>query len=51
MILSVQIDEKSFNNKRLMKGVKFSINEGEKVGIIGRNGIGKSTLFGIFLAI
>lgn len=49
MILSVQIDEKSFNNKRLMKGVKFSINEGEKVGIIGRNGIGKSTLFGILL--
>lgn len=49
MILSVQIDEKSFNNKRLMKDVKFSINEGEKVGIIGRNGIGKSTLFGILL--
>lgn len=49
MILSVQIDEKSFNNKRLISDVKFSINEGEKVGIIGRNGIGKSTLFGILL--
>jgi ATP-binding cassette subfamily F protein 3 len=31
----------------LMTGVKFSIDDGEKVGVIGRNGIGKSTLFGI----
>ena len=30
-----------------MKNVRFSINDGEKIGIIGRNGVGKSTLFGI----
>jgi len=30
-----------------MSGIKFSIDEGEKVGVIGRNGVGKSTLFGI----
>ena len=30
-----------------MTGIKFSVDDGEKVGIIGRNGIGKSTLFGI----
>lgn len=30
-----------------MHGVKFAINDGEKVGIVGRNGVGKSTLFGI----
>lgn len=30
-----------------MTGVRFSIDDGEKVGVIGRNGIGKSTLFGI----
>jgi len=30
-----------------MKNVRVSVNDGEKVGIIGRNGVGKSTLFGI----
>ena len=30
-----------------MSNVRFSINDGEKVGVIGRNGVGKSTLFGI----
>lgn len=49
MILSVEITEKSFGNKQLLQNVKFSIDEGEKVGLIGRNGIGKSTLFSILL--
>lgn len=30
-----------------MSGIKFSIDDGEKVGVIGRNGVGKSTLFSI----
>lgn len=49
MILSVEITEKSFGNKQLLQNIKFSIDEGEEVGLIGRNGIGKSTLFGILL--
>ena len=49
MILSVEITGKSFGNKQLLQNIKFSIDEGEKVGLIGRNGIGKSTLFGILL--
>lgn len=47
MIADISITEKSFGPKVLMSGVKFSIDEKEKVGIIGRNGVGKSTLFGI----
>lgn len=47
MIADVTITEKSFGPKTLMTGVKFSIDDGEKVGVVGRNGIGKSTLFGI----
>ena len=47
MIADVAITEKSFGPKVLMTGVKFSVDDGEKVGIVGRNGIGKSTLFGI----
>ena len=31
----------------LMSGIRFSIDDGEKVGVVGRNGVGKSTLFGI----
>lgn len=34
-----------------MKNVKFSVDDGEKVGIIGRNGVGKSTLFGMLAGI
>jgi len=47
MIADVNISEKSFGPKTLMTKIKFSIDEGEKVGVVGRNGIGKSTLFGI----
>ena len=47
MIADVVITEKSFGPKVLMTGVKFSIDDGEKVGVVGRNGVGKSTLFGI----
>ncbi len=36
MILSVKINEKSFSDKQLLQDVNFSINEGEKVGLIGR---------------
>ncbi len=47
MIADITITEKSFGPNVLMTGVKFSVDDGEKVGIVGRNGIGKSTLFGI----
>lgn len=47
MILSVNISEKSFGDKLLYNDLKFEIQEGEKVGLIGRNGTGKSTLFNI----
>lgn len=47
MIADIRITEKSFGNKRLMGDVKFSVNDGEKVGLVGRNGVGKSTLFGM----
>ena len=47
MIAYIHITEKSFGDKTLMKDVKFSVDDGEKVGVVGRNGVGKSTLFGI----
>ena len=47
MIADIHITEKSFGDKTLMKDVKFSVDDGEKVGVVGRTGVGKSTLFGI----
>lgn len=44
MLLSVAVEEKSFGNKVLYQDLSFSVNAHEKVGLIGRNGTGKSTL-------
>lgn len=47
MLLQVEVTEKSFGTKVIFDHLKFDVDDHEKVGIIGRNGIGKSTLFGI----
>lgn len=47
MIISAEITEKSFGSNILYKGVSFEIHDGEKIGLIGRNGTGKSTLLNI----
>lgn len=45
MLLHVSIDNKIIGNKQLFDGLKLSIEAHEKVAIIGRNGVGKTTLF------
>jgi len=47
MIVSVDITEKSFGSKLLYDSLRFDIQPNEKLGIIGRNGTGKSTLLHI----
>ena len=47
MIADITVSEKSFGPKSLMSNVRFTIQDSEKIGVIGRNGVGKSTLFGI----
>ncbi|NLY21419.1 MAG: ABC-F family ATP-binding cassette domain-containing protein [Tissierellia bacterium] len=37
--------EKSFGDKQIFKDVSFDIYNGERVGLIGDNGVGKTTLF------
>lgn len=45
MLLAANIDEKSIGTKHLFGGLKLQVENGEKVAIIGRNGVGKTTLF------
>lgn len=47
MVVAFQIEQKSFGAKQLYTKVDASIGDNEKVGLIGRNGTGKSTLLGI----
>jgi len=39
--------DKNYDVKQLLKGVSFTLNEGERVAIVGQNGCGKSTLMKI----
>lgn len=46
-ILNAENIIKSYSEKILLKNISLSINEGDKIGVIGINGTGKSTLLKI----
>lgn len=51
MLLRVEKLAKSYNIKKVLENISFLINEGDKAGIIGVNGVGKSTLLNILAGI
>lgn len=36
---------KSYGGNEILRGVSFQVNPGEKIGLVGRNGAGKTTIF------
>jgi ATP-binding cassette subfamily F protein uup len=42
---------KSYGDKIILKGFDYSFNKGERIGIIGKNGVGKSTFIDILQGI
>ncbi|HVX27670.1 MAG TPA: ABC-F family ATP-binding cassette domain-containing protein [Parafilimonas sp.] len=42
---------KSYGDKTILKGFDYSFNKGERIGIIGKNGVGKSTFINILQGI
>ena len=48
-MLLVKNLEKSFGSNVIFKNLNFSVQDGEKVAVVGLNGAGKSTLFRILL--
>ena len=48
-VLRVENLEKDFGDLKLLNDINFNVYRGERVGLIGANGIGKTTLFKIIL--
>lgn len=47
ILISVQDIEKGFGAHEVLRGVSFSLQKGEKMGLVGVNGCGKTTLMRI----
>jgi ATP-binding cassette, subfamily F, member 3 len=45
MLFRLSDVKKSYGGNEILKGVTFQVNPGEKVGLVGRNGAGKTTVF------
>jgi ATP-binding cassette subfamily F protein 3 len=49
MVLKADGISKVFGDKEILKDVSFTIRRGERIGVVGRNGEGKSTLIKIIM--
>ena len=46
-LIGLENGTKGFNDRTLFEGISFELDEGERVGLVGRNGSGKSSLLRI----
>lgn len=49
MLFRFEDVHKSYGADEILSGITFQINPGEKVGLVGRNGAGKTTIFRLLL--
>src|SRR6478672_6651336 len=47
MLFRLSNVEKSYGGYEVLRGVSFQVNPGEKIGLVGRNGSGKTSIFRI----
>src|SRR3954465_7384585 len=45
MLFRLSDIQKSYSGHEILRGVTFQVNQGEKIGLVGRNGAGKTTVF------
>lgn len=50
-VLNVEGVSKTYGNRTLLNNVSLGVNEGDKIGVIGLNGMGKSTLLKIIAGV
>src|SRR5690606_24355856 len=48
-ILEIKKLYKSYGDKVILKGFDYTFKKGERIGVIGKNGVGKSTFINIIL--
>ena len=51
MTITVEALQKTYGGRRVVDGVSFNVNAGEVVGLLGRNGAGKTTSFDMVLGL
>ena len=49
MLLTLENVAFGYDDKRILENISFTINEGERIGFIGPNGEGKTTLMKLML--
>ena len=49
MLLAIENISKAFGDNQVLNHVSFSLAYGQKIGLVGANGVGKSTLIKIII--